>query len=239
MTTFVLIHGAWHGGWCWKKVSPILRKAGHKTYAPTLTGLGERSHLLSRDIDLNCHIQDVVNLLAYEELNDVILVGHSYAGMVITGVVDRCPERLSQLVYLDAFVPVNGQSALDIIASFQNNADSPGEEMPPDMWLIPAPSADALGVVHQADARWLEKHLTPHPLKSTAEKLVLTNKQKPIQKCTYISCTVDQEKLMPSMAKTAARIRYEKDWNYLELQTGHNAMVTAPEELAKMLLNLV
>ena len=107
MTTFVLIHGAWHGGWCWKKVSPILREAGHETYSPTLTGLGERSHLLSRDIDLNCHIQDVVNVLEYKGLKDVVLVGHSYAGMVITGVADRCPERLAQLVYLDAFAPQN------------------------------------------------------------------------------------------------------------------------------------
>ena len=239
MTTFVLIHGAWHGGWCWKKVSPILREAGHETYSPTLTGLGERSHLLSRDIDLNCHIQDVVNVLEYEGLKDVVLVGHSYAGMVITGVADRCPERLAQLVYLDAFAPQNGQSALDIIAAARGDGDSSDEGFPPDMWLIPPPAADALGVTDPNDASWLEQHLTPHPLKTTAEKLLLNNRHEAKIKRTYISCTVDQGKLMPSMKWTAEQVRQKADWNYLEMETSHNAMVTEPDKLAQHLLNLI
>ena len=114
MATFVLVHGAWHGGWCWIKVAEPLRTQGHRVFAPTLTGLGERAHLVSPDINLDTHIQDIVGVLESEELMDVILVGHSYAGMVITGVAERVTDRLSALVYVDAFVPENGQSMLSI-----------------------------------------------------------------------------------------------------------------------------
>src|SRR5688572_1955574 len=113
MATYVLIHGAWHGGWCWKLVAPALRRAGHEVYAPSLTGLGERRHLASRAIDLEAHVRDVVELLEMEDLSGVVLLGHSYGGMVVTGAADRVPERISQLVYLDAFVPENGKCLLD------------------------------------------------------------------------------------------------------------------------------
>src|SRR5215211_1043953 len=115
MATFVLVAGAWHGGWCWRKVTPLLRAAGHEVFAPTLTGLGERSHLAHPDVGLTTHIQDIVNLLEYEDLNDVVLVGHSYSGMVITGVAEQVPGRLAHLVYLDAFVPENGQALVDLL----------------------------------------------------------------------------------------------------------------------------
>ena len=111
--TIVLVHGAWHGGWCWKKVVPLLRAYGNDVYAPTLTGLGERSHLLHQQIDLDLHIQDIVAMLDYEDLHDVTLVGHSYGGMVITGVADRERARINKLVYLDAFMPDNGKSLQD------------------------------------------------------------------------------------------------------------------------------
>src|SRR5690242_2869175 len=105
MATYVLVPGAWLGGWCWQRVTPLLRAAGHEVYTPTLTGLGERVHLGSPETDLDTHIQDIVNVLVYEDLRDVVLLGHSYSGMVVTGVADRVPDRLSQLVYLDAIVP--------------------------------------------------------------------------------------------------------------------------------------
>jgi len=108
MATFVLVHGAWHGGWCWKRVAALLRQAGHEVFAPTLTGLGERAHLMSNAIDLHTHIRDILGVLQWEELADVVLCGHSYGGMVISGVADRVPEKLRSLVYLDAFVPDNG-----------------------------------------------------------------------------------------------------------------------------------
>ncbi len=114
MATYVLVHGGGHGGWCYQRVARILRASGHEVYAPTLTGLGERSHLLNSDVDLHRHIEDVVAVLHYEDLRDVILVGHSYGGMVITGVADRASDRIGRLVYLDAATPRNGQSLVDV-----------------------------------------------------------------------------------------------------------------------------
>ena len=163
MATYVLVHGAWHGGWCWKRVAPLLRAAGHEvyTYTPTLTGLGERAHLLSRDIDLDTHITDIVNVLAYEELTDVVLVGHSYGGMVIAGVADRVPERVAHLVYLDAFVPRDGQAVHDIFspefaAHLQALALAEG-----DGWRIPAPPAASYGVTAAADLAWVAAKTSP------------------------------------------------------------------------------
>src|SRR5262245_30690572 len=115
MTSLVLVHGGWEAGWCWRKVVPLLRDAGHEVFAPTLTGLGERKHLASPEVGLDTHVQDIVGVLESEELDEVILVGHSYGGMVIAGVAERVPERLAQLVYLDAFVPEDGQSTLDLL----------------------------------------------------------------------------------------------------------------------------
>ena len=114
--TFVLVHGAWHGGWCWRRVADLLQARGHKVFAPTLTGLGERSHLLDAKVDLTMHVTDIVNLIKWERLNDIVLVGHSYGGMVITGVAERTGFSISSIVYLDAFVPENGQSVLDLVA---------------------------------------------------------------------------------------------------------------------------
>src|ERR671918_38912 len=115
MTTFVLVHGSCHGGWCWKKVTPLLRKYGHDVYFPTLTGLGERDHFLSKDIDLYTHIRDITQVLEYEDLNEVILVGHSYGGLVIGGVAEAVSERIKRLVYLDAYIPQDNKSAFDIV----------------------------------------------------------------------------------------------------------------------------
>ncbi len=116
MATYVLVHGACHGGWCWRRVAELLRAAGHEVFAPTLTGLGDRAHLAHRGIDLDTHIQDVAAVLTYEELREVVLVGHSYAGLVITGVAERAANRLAQLVYLDAAVPRDGEAGLDLFA---------------------------------------------------------------------------------------------------------------------------
>src|SRR5689334_15631432 len=115
MANYLLVHGAWHGGWCWRRVVPLLRAAGHEVFTPTLTGLGERVHLLTRDVGLDTHAQDVIGVLEYEDLRDVVLVGHSYGGMVITAVAERAAERLAHLVYLDAFVPRDGQSQMDLL----------------------------------------------------------------------------------------------------------------------------
>ncbi len=144
MTTFVLIHGGWDGGWAWQSIAKDLRAAGHDVFAPTLTGSGERVHLATPDVDLNTHVQDVINVFLYEKLEHAILVGTSYGGMVVTGVAERIPERLSQVVYLDAFVPQSNESLNDIIgpelaATFEQVAQTYGEG-----WRVPhnPPNAD-------------------------------------------------------------------------------------------------
>ena len=138
MTTYVLVHGAYHGGWCWKHVANSLRNAGHEVYTPTLTGLGERAHLINPEIGLDTHVQDILGLLEYEDLHDAVLVGHSYGGMVITGVAEKCPERLAQLVFLDAFIPANGQSLIELFPPemagrlrAQTRLDGDGYRLPP------------------------------------------------------------------------------------------------------------
>jgi pimeloyl-ACP methyl ester carboxylesterase len=138
MVTFVLVHGGWAGSVVWRQMVPRLRKAGHEVYAPTLTGIGERKHLLSREINLDTHIHDVIGVIDEEDLSDIVLVGHSYGGMVITGVADRVPEKVATLVYLDAFVPENGQSLFNLLPSDRRLTTVPGED-----WLVaPIPSAD-------------------------------------------------------------------------------------------------
>jgi pimeloyl-ACP methyl ester carboxylesterase len=161
MATFVLVAGAWHGGWCWKRVRPLLRKAGHEVFTPTLTGLGERVHLLSPEVDLETHVTDIVNVLKYEDLTDVVLVGHSYSGVVVGVVSHRVPERIAQVIYLDALVPENGKSIRDLHADhgLHESVQRARQrlETEPDGWkdAPPAPDAPVLGVTEQADIAWM------------------------------------------------------------------------------------
>src|SRR5208282_3690881 len=141
MATFVLVHGSWAGSVVWRQLAPRLRKAGHEVYAPTLTSIGARRHLLSREIDLNTHIQDVIGVVEDEDLSDIVLVGNTYGGMVITGVADRVPEKVASLVYLDAFVPENRQSCLSLLPPGVPLATVPGED-----WLVPPISSAVFGL---------------------------------------------------------------------------------------------
>ena len=229
-TTFVLVHGAWHGGWCWKKLTPRLKAAGHEVYTPTLTGLGERAHLLNPQVGLDTHIDDIVALLDYEDLHNVILVGHSYAGMVIAGVAERAAERLAHLVYLDAFVPQDGQSLLDTLpdggATVRQQAATAG-----DGWQVPA-GADTFGVTDAADVQWLTARLTPQPLKSFTEPLRLPNPAALALSRTYIVCRQDKASFFDPHAEQAQRA----GWNCHELRTGHDAMISAPAALATILV---
>lgn len=233
MATFVLVHGAFHGGWCWQRLTPYLQAAGHLVYTPTLTGLGERSHLLSPTINLTCHIQDVVNLVLYEDLEDVILVGHSYAGMVISGVADQCAARIARLVYLDAFVPENGETALD---QWLDRSWLKIPKMPtsPEGWYIPTPSPEAMGVTDTADAVWLAARMVPHPVNTQTEKLLLVNKAAESIPRTYILCSMNS----PEMGKAVDRIKNHPLGQILTLETGHDAMITAPKEVATLLIGL-
>jgi pimeloyl-ACP methyl ester carboxylesterase len=169
MATFVLVHGSWAGSVVWKELAPRLRKAGYEVYAPSLTGIGARKHLLSREIDLNTHIQDVIGVIDDADLSDIVLVGNSYGGMVISGVADRIPEKVASLVYLDAFVPENGQSNLSLLPPGVHLATVPGED-----WLVAPPTSTVFGLKHPEVIALLQRKCSPHPLATLTQPLQLT-----------------------------------------------------------------
>lgn len=229
--TYVLVHGAWHGGWCWAKVARLLRDAAQDVYTPTLTGLGERAHLARPEIDLETHIQDVVAVLDAEELRQVTLVGHSYGGMVITGVAARAAARIGHLVYLDAFVPEGGKALFDYLgeraATMRDAARTQGEG-----WKIPSLTPEQLGVTSQRDTEWLNKHARPQPIGTFEQPLpVVTGGER--LKRTYIYCSKPARGTFDQFAE---RLREDRKWTFHELKTGHAAMVTAPGELTKILM---
>ncbi|MEU1517508.1 alpha/beta hydrolase family protein [Streptomyces sp. NPDC005811] len=230
MSTFVLVHGAWHGGWVWQRVAQALREAGHDVYTPTLTGISDRAHLASPAVGLSTHVQDVAALIAAYDLQDVVLVGHSYAGQVITGVADRVPHRLTRRVYLDAFVGRDGNAAIDLLPEtvaghYRESVAGPGFG-----WLIPVRSLTVLGVTDQADLDWLTPRLTPHPWRSYTEPLQLTGACEQVA-ATYVECTDWMRVFQPHAEKAAAL-----GWPVHHIPTGHEAMVTAPKDLAELLL---
>ncbi|WP_199432002.1 alpha/beta hydrolase [Qaidamihabitans albus] len=232
MSTFVLLHGAWHGGWAWQRVIPALRAAGHEVYAPTLTGVSDRAHLLSPSVGLSTHAQDVVALVEAHDLGDVVLVGHSYAGQVVTAVADRIPGRLGRRVYLDAFVGDDGDAAIDLLPAkvaghYRESVAGPGFG-----WLIPVRSLSVLGVSEQADLDWLGPRLTPHPWLTYTEPLRLSGAGDAVP-ATFVECTDWMRVFRPHAEKAAAR-----GWPVHHLATGHEAMVTAPKELADVLLTV-
>lgn len=233
MATFVLVHGGWHGGWCWQRVAPLLRAAGHAVWAPTLTGLADRAHALTRDTGLATHVADVARLLAFEELTGVVLVGHSYGGMVTTGVAAAAPDRLAALVYLDAMVPADGQSVFDLLppargAFLREQANARG-----DGWRVPPPSPAALGIDDGTEARWLAGKLTDHPLRAFQEPSAQPGPAPDLPR-TYVHCT--DGPIVPSFAPFAARFRHDPGWAYHELATGHDAMLSEPRAVADRLL---
>jgi pimeloyl-ACP methyl ester carboxylesterase len=230
VSVFVLVHGAWHGGWVWQRVAPLLRAAGHEVHTPTLTGVSDRAHLLNPSVGLGTHVQDVVALLEAFDLTDVVLVGHSYAGQVVTGVADRVPERLRLRVYLDAFVGDDGEAAIDLLPStvaghYRESVAGPGFG-----WLIPVRPLTVLGVTDEGDLRWLGARLTPHPWLTYTEPLRLRNNGDVVP-AVFVEC-VDWMRVFHTHAERAAA----RGWAVHEVMTGHEAMVTAPEKLADVLL---
>lgn len=232
MATLVLVHGTGHGGWCWRKVAPLLRAAGSEVYAQTLTGVGDRSHLLECGVDLDTHITDVSNLLFYEDLSDVVLVGHSYAGMVITGVAARAPERLRQLVYLDAYVPEAGESEVDL---WPPEMRAEIEEGAGDGETREAPSPEMMGIEDPEMAAWMRERLTPHPMDTYTQPAPAGDERSAALPRAYISCTTGPLTSVfgPFVEKARAA-----GWDVSEIATGHDAMLAEPEAVAETLLEV-
>ena len=233
MATFVLVHGGCVGGWSWKRVSPFLRAAGHDVYAPTLTGLGERVHLASPEVGLETHIQDIVNVLEYEDLHDVILVGHSYGGQVITGVADRAPQRLAHLVYLDACAPQPGQSCLDQWPDDRAAMDEQVQKDGDGWRLLPMFAAwQEAGVTEDRDLQWLVTLQSPQPYKTFQDAIVFDPGTVESTPRIYIECIGDRPRPVEPPPFTAGM-------RYWTLARGHAAPITAPQEVATLLLHVV
>lgn len=231
MATFLICHGAWSAGWAWKKVRPLLRAAGQEVFTPTYTGVGERAHQASPSVDLEMHIKDVLGVIEFEGLKDITLVGHSYGGMVATGVADRVPERIKQLIYLDAFVPGNGQSLLDLRPPGPRPAAAPGGQG--EDWLIPPnpPPADT----SPADLAWITPLRRPQPLKTFSQPLQIRNPNPPFPR-SYIYCT----KKPPDdvFLQFSKRFKSDPKWRYYEIDASHSPNVTAPEALVRLLCEI-
>jgi len=229
MTDYILIHGAWRGSWCWTRVRRLLAAAGHQVFTPTLTGLGERSHLLSRDVGLDTHVADVANLMIWEDLRDVVLVGASYGGAVVRHVADRMPDRIRSLVYLDAFVPENGKALFDYMPdsgeSMRQLAVAHG-----DGWKIP-PIPASVFAVNAADAAWVDRQCTMHPLSSCEAPARLSGACDGIANIGYILASGHDGPFGQFYAKAR-----ERRWWLEKLACGHDVTLDMPNELTALLL---
>jgi pimeloyl-ACP methyl ester carboxylesterase len=229
MATFVLVHGAFHGGWCYSRVAARLRAQMHEVYTPTLSGLGERAHLAGQPINLSTHVQDIVAMIQSYDLSNIILCGHSYAGMVITGVAGQVGERIRTLFYLDAAVPENDQSTFDIIGPeltlhFVQAAGETG--------TMVAPWKAELFQVNSSDVEWVDKLCTPHPIGSYIQKLRYTGKEALVTRRTYVLC----ERFRSINHPTYAKVKDMPGWKTVSLDHGHDVMVDDPDAVAALLL---
>jgi pimeloyl-ACP methyl ester carboxylesterase len=230
--TFVLVHGAWHGGWCWRRVSDLLEKKGHKAFTPTMTGLGERSHLLDPNVNLATHVTDIVNVIKWEGLKDIVLVGHSYGGLVISGVADQMPDSIGSIVFLDAFVPENGDS-LATKASQPVRAAIAALVEKGDTAMKPLPAA--VFRVNEKDRAWVDGKCTPHPVATFTDKITVAGMRDRIAKKAYI-----RAKGYPSVPFDGAqeKLKATAGWRVYEMPCGHDAMVDMPDRLTEILLEV-
>jgi pimeloyl-ACP methyl ester carboxylesterase len=234
---YVLVHGAWHGGWCWGKVAERLRASGHRVFTPTLTGLGDRAHLIAPNVGLATFIEDVVSTIDMEDLRDVVLVGHSFGSPVIAGVADARADRIRRLVFLDSFLVQSGQSPFDQLPAEMVEARRAAAIKTSGLYgetlAMPPPAPSVFGVTDAKEAAWLASRLKPHPIKSYEDKLELKRPLGAGLPKTYIACTNPDYR-----ANSAARqwVRTQPGWAYSELATGHDAMILAPDALTEMLM---
>ena len=229
--TFVLVHGAWHGGWCWRRVAERLRERGHAAFTPTLTGLGERSHLLRAGIGLETHIADVVNLIKWEDLVEVVLCGHSYGGFVISGVAESMAAAVRSIVFLDAFVPRDGESVEQLTGPAVKEAIRAAQARG-DVGIAPR-SAEAFGV-NPADRAWVDRLCVPQPLATFTDAITLTGGRETIARKTYIRA---KSYANPGFDRAYEALRQDASWRTHEVPCGHDVMVDMPERLAEMLVD--
>lgn len=230
--TYVLVHGAWHGGWSWSTVADRLRQAGHQVFTPTLPGLAERRDLLGPAITLSAFIQDLCDTLTRHDLHHVILVGHSFGGLVISGAADRVPERIRRLVYLDAFLLPPGKSTFDTLPDAivqrleQSAADTGG---------IAPPRPESLGLTEPADIAYVRERMTPHPIGTYREALHLEHPLGNGLPTTYLRCVQPPFQAV-AQAYQWAREQYETRWSWQDLACGHAATISAPDLVVDALL---
>ena len=234
MAEFVLVHAAWHGGWEWRQVAERLRSLGHRVHTPTLTGAGERSHLLTRDVGLETHITDILNVFRWEQVEHAVLVGHSYSGFVVTGVADRIPERIAALVYMDAFVPQDGQSTFDLTPAWRLDEIVELAARDGDGWQVPPHHAERW-VADPVQRAELERLATNHPLKSLKDKLRLRGGIDKVARRHYVLSSAFKPSPFWQFYE-----KYQSDprWTVRTLPTMHDAMISMPQEVVDILLEV-
>jgi pimeloyl-ACP methyl ester carboxylesterase len=231
--TFLLCHGAWGGGWSWKKMHPLMQAAGHRLLTPTYAGLGERAHLANPDVDLETHIQDILNVIKYEDLRDFVLLGHSYGGMVATAVADRARDSINQMVYLDAFVPRDGECLLDFLPQSERQRMRDGAASGDGWRIAPNPSPPDMS---QVDLDWQAPRRVHMPIKCFETKLKLQHSETTLPR-NYIYCS--RKAGGDPFAAFAKRLKSDSAWRYFEMDASHSPNVTAPEALMKVLQEIV
>lgn len=234
MASIVLAHGAWSAAWAWKKMRPLFRAAGHEFFSPTYTGLGERAHLARPEIDLSTHIQDVLAVLEMEDLTDVTLLGHSYGGMVATGVADKARGRIARVVYIDAFAPKDGQSLFDLVGPKAEGNMRAGAAKDGDGWRLPVnpmPPDTA-----PEDVAWASPRRRPQPIRTFEQKLLLTSKEPPPPR-HYIYATRNGPGDV--FHQFAERAKSEPGWKHYEMDCSHNPHITCPDALMALLTRIM
>jgi pimeloyl-ACP methyl ester carboxylesterase len=216
----VLVHGAWAGAWAWLRVADRLTARGHRVFAPALSGLGERSHLAHLAIELSTHVDDVVNEIRWKDLDGVVLVGHSYGGIVITGVAERVYERIASIVYVDAFIPADGEAFIDFV---------PGRAL--DGSVVPPPPTSKGDFLRESDRAWVDSKATPQPVATFTERLRVTGAYQRVPQKIFVRATGWQG----PFDAVAARARAEPGWTVHELHCGHDVAIDMPDELAAIL----
>ena len=233
--TYVLVHGAYGGGWIWRDVAEGLRKLGHRVWTPTQTGMGERAHLMSRQITVDTHIQDVTGVIEADELRDVILVGHSYGGMAVTGVADRLTDRIRHVVYLDALIPEDGDTAFTILPAGMADGRRTAAREQGGGVALPVPGPDAFPIPAGPAKDWVMRHLRPHPIGTYESAVRLSKPAGAGLPVTYVAYTNPP---LASIEPSRQRARAKPGWRYMELAVPHDVEVPTPEKVVELLASV-